>query len=292
MFRDALCLDVTAPLGRAGLPFRFAAARDLAVHQPAHRLHPFPVLRPVLAVHPRQRLKPPQPPDGMFHPDASARKRGVIRDIFGGAFFAAQLFARRGSQPRRVQVRHSHVGQIAPDPHAVRYALRQARFLEQGDVGRRPPHAWSHIDNLASILINGNLALDGVLIFLAAIPGIGFAARLRALDALLEAIHDDQQGGHGRQQLIAPPARRALRAGQDHTGAPVGGQEGQAAGDYAGGGGVTDPKQPAEDLMGGILAQPKEGEQQLVAGIKPKRMAAANGPPPSGRVWRAVAAAS
>ena len=105
MFWEELIPAVIGRLGGVPLPVGFAAAGDLAVDQPAHRLHPFPVLRAVLAVRPRQRLKPPQPPDRMFHPDAAARKRGVIGDVCGGPLLAARFFARRSPQSRRMGVR-------------------------------------------------------------------------------------------------------------------------------------------------------------------------------------------
>ena len=54
-------------------------------------------------------------------------------------------------------------------------------------------------------------------------------------------------------------------------------QDGHQAGDDAQDGGVTDAKEPGQDLMGGIAAQPDERNQQLVPRVEGEGRAGADG---------------
>ena len=66
-------------------------------------------------------------------------------------------------------------------------------------------------------------------------------------------------------------------------------RQGQAAGDGAEGGGVGDAEEVAEDLLGGVLARPDDGEQELVGGVEVEGVAAAEGAAAVGPVEAAAA---
>ena len=114
----------------------------------------------------------PHPPNRVFNHDAPAGKRAIIRDIFGWPLLAARFAARRRPQSVRMQLIDADVGQIANPAHALGQPLQQARLLQHREIGGRSWHPVGHVDDLAGLFVERQLAFQRVLLFLPAVMRI------------------------------------------------------------------------------------------------------------------------
>ena len=182
----------------------------LPIDQPGDGPHAGGVVAPVVAVGLGEGVVAAQAADGVLDGDPAAGEGAVIGDILGWAGLAARLAARRGTQAGGVGVGQLDIGPVAERADTGRQAGEQARGAQHRQVGGRAAHAVGHIHHRAGRLVHRDLDLQGVLLFLPAVVGVGVGAVSGALDALLEGVDEDRQPRRVAQEgvqvaPVAPP---------------------------------------------------------------------------------------
>jgi hypothetical protein len=106
----------------------------------------------------------------MFDANAAAGKGGVERTIFGRSGFGARFAAGRGAG--RMKRFDPDIGEITQDTDVGPEPLREPRLPQEFQiVGRATDARWDVHDPAA--LVHGDLDLEGVLLLLATVVGVG-----------------------------------------------------------------------------------------------------------------------
>src|SRR6516162_2170592 len=245
------------------------------IHQTRHRPYSRRVAPAEMPIRLRQRLETPQPADPMLYPATPTRQRPVVTAIRQRPLLPTRLPAWRRTQAVGMQLRYPHIRQIADPPDALGQPLQQLRSSQQLDIRRLTRRAGGYVHDPAALLVHGHLALERMPLLLAAVKAL--LPPPRPLHRLLKGIDKDRHVGRvleQRRETFASPA-----AGVRQTHAVLAGrfQQRQAAVDGPLGGGIGDAEEVAEDFLGGVVAEPEDGEQELVLNGEVEVIAAAEG---------------
>src|SRR5262249_7568879 len=140
------------------------ACPKLPVDQPGHRPHAWSVVLPMMAIALTQTLIPAHASNRVLHLNPSPRKGPIEGNVFGRAVFAARFAARCRTQTLRMRLCNANIRQVANTANPVRQPREQSRLFEHGDVGCRSQHTIGHITDFATLLINGDLTLERMLL--------------------------------------------------------------------------------------------------------------------------------
>src|SRR5712691_5475084 len=236
---------------------------DLLVDQTGDSAHPSGMVAAVFAVGLGQGLVTPHPVQGVFNDDTPPREGCVVGHILGGTVFASRFLAWTESQ--LMQVVNTLIATIPNGPDTHRQMLKHRRLFKQRQVRFRTRHTVRDIRNLAGCFIHGDLAFEGVHLFLATIQRVALRRVCRALHILLETVDYHHQFRYRFQQFIQLTTSFAPRVGQAHRVFACLLQDRQDMPDVARDRRWTHRKKVGQDLMHGILAQPNDRQQNLVA---------------------------
>ena len=169
---------------------------------------------PMMSIRLAQRLIAPHPSNTVFHHDPPPRERPIIRDIVGWTVFPTRLATRTSAKTFWVQFGDPHVGQITNPAHALWQPLEHLRLLQHGAIRRRAGRAVGPIHNLATLLVDRDLAFERMPLFLPAVMRIRCIVVFAALHALLKGVNHDSECRCLAQQSIQLLAAFATRIGQ------------------------------------------------------------------------------
>ena len=99
--------------------------RDLAINQPSDGDYPFSMHLAMMAIGLGDGFIAPQPPNGVLNDDATARKGGIVDDVFGRPGLTGRLTSGGGPQAVRVELIDANIGQIANRTHLIGQAVEQ-----------------------------------------------------------------------------------------------------------------------------------------------------------------------
>jgi hypothetical protein len=144
------------------------------------------------------------------------------------------------------------------------------------------------VDDLA-VLIDGHLTLERVRLLLARV--VGPLPALGPLHPLLERIDHHSQPRGVAQQRRQGLALVLAGVGQPHGVLALRLQDRQAAADGAQGGGVGGAEEVAQRLLRRVLAEPNDGQQELVRWCQVEGITAAERAPAVGAIQAAAVGA-
>lgn len=159
---------------------------DLAVDQAGNGNHPFSMDLTMMAVSLGDGLVAVQATNGLLNNDPPPGKGLIISHIFLRSRSAFGLATRGCRQPVRMEFVNADIGRITNGSNPLRQTIEQTGLLQQFDVSRVADHTVSHIRYLTALFINGDLAFERVLSFLAAVVFIGLFALFMALYAFVQ----------------------------------------------------------------------------------------------------------
>jgi hypothetical protein len=203
----------------------------------------------MMPIHLAQTLITSHPPNRVLHADPSTRERPVEGNILWWSLFGARFAARGRAQPLWMLLSNPNVGQIADAANAAGPAIEQFRLFQQRDVGSWPRDTIRHVTDGAGLLVDRDLSLEGMLLFLTAVVPVGLLSTAWTLHALLECVDDDRQFRSLGQQDVQFLA--ALASGIRHAHGVARGsfQQGDDAGQDARGSTITHAEQEAQHLV-------------------------------------------
>src|ERR1700687_2055300 len=240
---------------------------EATIDQTGHRSDPQRMSPPMMPIHLRQRLVVSQPSDAMLHHDASPRERPIIIQVRLRTRLAPRLAARSRPQSVGMQLVNAHIGQVTESADAGRQPVQDPRPFQQLEVPRRPWHALRDIHDLTRRLVHGDLALECMLLLLAAIQSVGGSSLPWPLHPLLEGIDDNGQVRGRLQQAIQLLSLRLTGIGHPHSIASRRLQDGHESIDQTRHGRIADAEEKSQYLVDRITTQP-DANGRLGVGIR------------------------
>jgi hypothetical protein len=161
---------------------------ELAVNQAGHRPHPPGMIPPMMAIGLTERLILSYSTNRMFHLQSVAAQRSGFRPCPPAAG-TAPVACTVAWPPGHADPAYPCPHRPSPQrPHPIRQPTQDLRLLQQRDVSGRPRHTVSDSDDLLAPFLDGDLALEGVVLLLATAVPVRRGPVAGPLDPLLERI--------------------------------------------------------------------------------------------------------